>query len=211
MTVGALTATGPETISPRSRGKGNGPLPGLKFAPIWRTKGRHPLSNLVALDETSDAMNPGIDLPILRIALTAVAGGILGGAAMIGVIRLITRAEWARFDMIVALGSMFTRTRENAFQVGAVVHGLSAIGFALLYTVIMWKFGLNHLPMALFSGTAFGIVHGMIVSLALVWVVAERHPLEEFREAGLAVGLVHFAGHVAYGAVVGLVIGLAST
>ena len=50
----------------------------------------------------------------------------------------------------------------------------------------------------------------MLVSLMLVWVVCEAHPLEEFREAGFAVGLAHFAGHVAYGAVVGLIIGIGS-
>jgi hypothetical protein len=155
-------------------------------------------------------MNPDPNIFILRLALTAAVAGILGGSAMIAVMRLISRAEWAKFDMIVAVGSMVTRRRENAFGTGMTIHVISAIGFALLYSVIMWKFGLNHLPMALFSGTAFGIVHGMIVSILLVWIVAERHPLEEFREAGLAVGLVHFAGHVAYGVVVGLVIGIAS-
>jgi hypothetical protein len=149
-------------------------------------------------------------LPLLRIAVTAVIAGILGGSAMLAVMRLIARAEWARYDMIVAVGSMVTRSRENAFRAGAIIHSLSAIGFALIYSVIMWKFGLNHMPTAPFAGLLFGIVHGMIVSLMLVWIVAEQHPLEEFREAGLAVGLVHFAGHVAYGAVVGLVIGVAS-
>ncbi|MND05087.1 hypothetical protein D3C83_256700 [compost metagenome] len=48
----------------------------------------------------------------------------------------------------------------------------------------------------------------MVVSLGLVWVVAERHPLEEFNEAGLAIGLSHIIGHVAFGLVVGLVIGI---
>jgi hypothetical protein len=149
-------------------------------------------------------------LPLLRIAVTAVIAGILGGSAMLAVMRLIARAEWARYDMIVAVGSMVTHSRENAFRTGAIIHSLSAIGFALIYSAIMWKFGLNHMPTAPFAGLLFGIVHGMIVSLMLVWIVAEQHPLEEFREAGLAVGLVHFAGHVAYGAVVGLVIGVAS-
>ena len=42
-----------------------------------------------------------------------------------------------------------------------------------------------------------------------MWVVAEEHPLEEFNEAGLAIGLSHIVGHVAYGAVVGLVVAIA--
>jgi hypothetical protein len=46
------------------------------------------------------------------------------------------------------------------------------------------------------------------MSLILVWVVSDTHPVEEFRRASLAVGLSHLAGHVAYGAVVGLAVGL---
>jgi hypothetical protein len=149
-------------------------------------------------------------IPIVRIAATAVVAGVLGCCAMVGIMRLITRAEWARYDMIVAVGSMVTRTREGAFRVGGLIHVVSAAAFALLYTMLMWKFGLAHFPTAFFAGVGFGIVHGIIVSLMLVWIVAERHPLVEFQEAGLAVGLVHFAGHVAYGAVVGLVIGIAA-
>jgi hypothetical protein len=136
--------------------------------------------------------------------------GIFGGCAMVAVMRLITRAEWAKYDMIVAVGSMVTRSRVNAFRTGTTVHVCSAVGFAVLYSALMWRFGLNQLPTAFFAGLLFGVVHGLVVSLLLVWIVAEQHPLEEFREAGLAVGLVHFAGHVAYGAVVGFVIGIAS-
>jgi hypothetical protein len=165
---------------------------------------------LLTVDSAGNVMEAAPSLPILRIAATAVVAGILGGSAMVGVMKLITRAEWARYDMIVAVGSMVTRTRENGFRAGAVIHIVSAAAFALLYTIVMWKFGLAHFPTAFFTGVAFGIVHGIIVSLMLVWIVAERHPLVEFQEAGLAVGLVHFAGHVAFGAVVGFVIGIAA-
>jgi hypothetical protein len=149
-------------------------------------------------------------VPIARIAMTAVVAGIFGGIAMIAVMRIMTRAEWARFDMIVAVGSLITRTREHAFQTGVIIHAISAIFFAALYTLAMWKFGLAHFPVAIFACAGIGIVHGMIISLLLVWVISDEHPLPEFRGADLAVGLVHFAGHVAYGAVVGLVIGIIS-
>ena len=142
--------------------------------------------------------------------MTAVVAGVLGGAAMIGVMRLITRAEWARFHMIVAVGSLITRSREGAFGVGMIVHTISAIVFATLYTIVMWKTGLAHLPISVFACIGLGIIHGMIVSILLVWIISEHHPLPEFKDADLAIALVHFAGHVAYGAVVGLVIGLAS-
>ena len=141
---------------------------------------------------------------------TALVAGVLGAAAMEFVMWLISRANWVKGSMIVALGSLFTRSRTHAFRTGVVVHATSAIGFALLYTLLMDACGLARFPGAFFAGIGFGVIHGMMVSLALVWIVAERHPLEEFTDAGFAVGLTHFAGHVAYGAVVGLVIALAA-
>jgi uncharacterized membrane protein YagU involved in acid resistance len=102
--------------------------------------------------------------------------------------------------MIVAIGSLITRSRENAFRTGIVLHAVSSFVFAMAYAYAMMKFGLSQLPNSFFAGIGFGIVHGLVVSLMLVWVVAERHPLVEFQEAGLAVGVSHFAGHVAYGA-----------
>lgn len=142
--------------------------------------------------------------------LTSLLAGLLGILAMETVMWAICRAEWARGSMVVAIGSLVTRTRENAWRVGAGLHLASAIGFALVYVFAMTHLGLARFPTAIFVGIGFGVLHGIMVSLMLVWLVAEQHPLEEFQEAGLAVGLSHFAGHVAYGAAVGLVIALAS-
>jgi len=147
-------------------------------------------------------------ISLARTLVTAVVAGVLGGLGMIGAMRLITRAEWAHYDMVAAVGSLVTRSRLNAVRAGLIIHTVSAVVFALLYTLAMAKFGLAHLPTSIFAGILFGVVHGIIVSILLVWVVAEEHPLEEFRSAGFAVGLVHFAGHLVYGAIVGLIIGL---
>jgi hypothetical protein len=143
--------------------------------------------------------------------LTALVAGLLGIVAMHFAMWLITRRGWAQGNMVVALGSLITHGRENAWRVGALVHVIAAFFFATLYLIAMVYFGLNHLPTALTAGVCFGLLHGMVVTLALVWVVSEHHPLEEFQDAGLAVGVSHIAGHVAYGAVVGLVIGIAGT
>jgi hypothetical protein len=140
--------------------------------------------------------------------LAALVAGVLGGIAMEFVLRVIGASGWAKTNMLVALGSLFTRERDNAWRVGAVLHAVSAIGFALLYTLLMLKLGYTLLPFSMLLGAGVGFIHGLIVSLGLVWVVAERHPLEEYSEAGLAIGLSHLVGHVAYGMVVGIVIGL---
>ena len=145
---------------------------------------------------------------IAAFIITSLAAGILGACAMETVMWLITRDGWAKGNMIVAVGSLITRSRENAFRTGAVLHAISAFVFAMLYAFAMRELGLTHLPYSFAAGIGIGIIHGLIVSLMLTWFVAERHPLEEFQEAGLAVGVSHFAGHVAFGAVVGLVIGL---
>jgi len=145
---------------------------------------------------------------LLGYLVTALVAGIVGGLAMEWVMWLISRAGLARGDMVLALGSLLTKTRENAYHVGLVVHATAAIGFALVYTLLLVTLGYTHLPLSLMLGLGVGALHGLLVSLMLVWVIADRHPLEEFKEADLLVGLSHFAGHVAYGAVVGVIIGL---
>jgi hypothetical protein len=145
---------------------------------------------------------------LVKYLCTALAAGIVGGLAMEGAMWLISRAGLAKGDMVLALGSLLTKTRENAYRVGLVIHATAAIGFALVYTLLMVTLGYTHMPMSLMLGLGVGVLHGIIVSLMLVWVVSDQHPLEEFKEADLLVGLSHFAGHVAYGAVVGLIVGL---
>lgn len=145
---------------------------------------------------------------LVNYVLTSLVAGVLGGLAMEGAMWLIARAGLARGDMILALGSLLTRTRDNAYRVGLVVHATAAIGFAFVYALLMVTLGYTGMPNSLMLGLGVGVLHGLLVSLMLVWVVADQHPLEEFKEADLLVGLSHLAGHVAYGAVVGLVVGI---
>jgi len=145
---------------------------------------------------------------LVRFLVTALIAGLLGGMAMETVLWVIGRGGWAKADMIVALGSMFTRSRGTAWRVGVTLHTVAAIGFAILYALLMHALGYTRMPWSAALGAGVGFLHGLIVSLSLVWVVAEQHPLEEFNEAGLAIGLSHIVGHVAYGAVVGLVVGV---
>lgn len=145
---------------------------------------------------------------IASFLLTALIAGLLGGIVMECVLWVIGKGGWAKADMIVALGSMFTRSRESAWRVGAMLHLGSAIVFALAYTLLMYHLGYTRMPYSAALGGGVGFLHGLIVSLGLVWVVAEQHPLEEFSEAGLAIGLSHIVGHVAFGLMVGLVVGI---
>ena len=139
---------------------------------------------------------------------TALVAGIAGGLAMEAVMWLIGRGGRIKGDMILALGSLITKSRDNAYRVGVIVHATAAFGFALVYTLLMVTLGYTEMPNSLMIGLGVGTLHGILVSLMLVWVVSDQHPLEEFKEADLMVGLSHMAGHVAYGGVIGLIVGL---
>jgi hypothetical protein len=145
---------------------------------------------------------------LLKYLATALVAGVVAGLAMELTMWLIARGGRVKGDMILALGSLITKSRDNAYRVGLIVHVTAALGFALVYTLLMVTVGYTQLPLSLMLGLGVGLVHGLIVSLMLVGVVADQHPLEEFKEADLMVGLSHMAGHVAYGAVIGLVVGL---
>jgi uncharacterized membrane protein YagU involved in acid resistance len=161
------------------------------------------------IDSREEGARNEMTMTIGNLLLTSLVAGVLGGLAMEVVLWLIGAAGWAKADMVVALGSLLTKSRANAWRVGALVHFISAVGFALGYVCLMLKLDYTHLPASMMFGAGIGFVHGLVVSLGLVWVVAERHPLEEFNEAGLAIGLSHIVGHVVYGAVVGVIVSLA--
>ncbi|HVU25208.1 MAG TPA: hypothetical protein VHE13_13860 [Opitutus sp.] len=149
--------------------------------------------------------------------LTSITAGVLGGAAMLASMWLMARAglfagEWEpppRRSMVVAVGGLITKSRKSAFRVGMLAHALFAILFAMVYAVVLWWLGATELSSALLLGLALGFAHGLVVSLALVWV-AEGHPFEEYNGTSLAVGVAHLAAHVVYGGVVGFVLGLAA-
>ena len=140
--------------------------------------------------------------------LISLIAGTAGAIAMYFTMRLINISGWAKGDMLLALGSMALNRRENAFLVGTVIHWVSSIVFAFLYLLVLSKTGCLHFPAALFGGAFLGGLQGFFVSLALVWVATDRHPLEEFRNADLPIGVMHLVGHIAFGATVGFIIGL---
>lgn len=138
----------------------------------------------------------------------AMVAGLLGAGAMRLAMRLIERAGPTTGGMVVALGSLFTRSRENARTTGNWIYFGAAVLFGVLYMVLMLRLGLTAWPHALFTGAGFGFFHGLVVSFGLTWVVSDNHPLEEFRRVTPLVFLSHFAGHIVFGAVVGLVIAI---
>ena len=121
---------------------------------------------------------------------------------------LITKSGITNAGMIRAIGSMFTKSYDGSFGPGLVVHLISGILFAFLYVILISIFAPTSLVAAIGAGAMIGVFHGVAFGFLLVVTVAEHHPLEQFRNAGFEVAIAHFVGHVIYGILVGLVVGL---
>ena len=130
--------------------------------------------------------------------------GLVGTVFMSLVMELIRRSGLANADMIRALGSMATRSLHNALPVGLLFHLVSGLVFAIPYTYMLKSVGIDAVAAMTIIGAAIGLFHGAAMSFILFAVVAEKHPIEQFRECGLEVAAAHVVGHVAYGAGVGL-------
>lgn len=131
--------------------------------------------------------------------------GLVGATSMSLVMAVIHATGYANADMIRALGSLLTRKPEGSFATGLGLHLLSGMLFAIPYTVVLGGMPEKSLLMSAGLGGLLGLAHGLVMSLVLLGVVTERHPLERFRGAGFEVAIAHIAGHVAYGIGVGLV------
>jgi len=138
----------------------------------------------------------------------AVIAGLIGTGGMEVVLRSITRSSWANADMVRAIGSLFTKSLNNAYGAGIVIHFISGIIFAFLYSFVITSLNVHGLLSITGAGILIGFIHGGVVSFILVAAVAEHHPLPQFQKAGFSVAVAHWIGHLVYGLLVGLIIGL---
>lgn len=141
------------------------------------------------------------------IIFTALAG-VIGTAGMSIALWGISHTGIANAAMIRAIGSLFTRSYEDSFGLGLTVHFIVGIILAFIYIALISLFDPESLAGAIAYGGMIGLAHGVAFGFLLVVAVAEHHPLEQFRKAGLEVAIAHLVGHVVYGVLVGTVVGL---
>jgi hypothetical protein len=145
---------------------------------------------------------------IIQFLLFSAVAGVIGTGGMTFTMYLINKMGFTNARMVIAIGSILTKTRENAIRVGLIMHFTAGVIFAILYTLFFSLYGISGLLQFVGVGFGFGFIHGFVMSFILVIAVAEHHPLEEFRNAGFPVAIAHVVGHLVYGTLVGLVIGL---
>lgn len=132
--------------------------------------------------------------------------GVVATACMTLCLYSIHWSGFANGDMVRALGSWVTRRYEDSLLIGLLIHFSAGAGFSLIYVEAWQRTGFPATTLGIPIGALFGLFHGSVVSLMLVMIVAEHHPLERFREAGFSVALTHIAAHVVYGLVIGCAI-----
>lgn len=144
---------------------------------------------------------------IIQLLLEVILAGLAGTAAMTMLMGLIRKLGVADADMIRAIGSVFTGSLDRSLLVGATLYTMGGMVFAMLYAVALSFLPIEGFWPILGVSSLMGFVHGFAMSFLLVVTVAEHHPVQRFRDAGISVALAHLVGHVAYGAGVGLVLG----
>src|SRR5215217_8634267 len=141
--------------------------------------------------------------PLSPHLLTALSG-FLGTTAMTALLWLLTGFRIADVDMVRAIGSLITRSLHKALLPGLLVHFGAGILFSYAYAYCLSIPTQSTMEGYTGLGAFLGFMHGLVVSIALIVLVAEHHPLQRFKKAGFQVALYHLLAHVLYGAVVGL-------
>lgn len=130
----------------------------------------------------------------------AIVAGVVATAVMTALMAAAPSMGLPRMDVIAMLGTMVSEDEDNARRIGALLHFMMGIIFALIY---VWLWG-NVIGDATWGwGLLFGLVHGVIAALVMP-LMMRMHPRPPQMEGGpmMMVGLL--AGHMVFGIVVAL-------
>lgn len=138
----------------------------------------------------------------------AFCAGIIGTIGMELMLQSITKFGIANADMTRAIGSLFTNSSSVAYRFGFIIQSVSGIVFAFIYVLAFELFDIRGILNSAGAGLLLGFIHGAVVGFILVTAIAENHPHPEFRKAEFPVAVAHWAGHLIYGLLVGVLINL---
>ena len=155
----------------------------------------------------------------------AIAGGFAGTLVLTTALRAGNELNLTRIDLPFLLGTAFTSDRTRAKALGYVLHFLVGLAFALIYYAVFLAIGRS----GWLLGAVFGLVHGVFSGTALVETLLPLiHPRMGTRSTaapsvalleppgllmlnyGAQTPLVALVAHIAYGAIVGGFVSLAS-
>lgn len=142
---------------------------------------------------------------MLSYALTSILIGFLATLSMTSFLWLITKLKLCDVHMVRAIGSWLTRDEKNALIPGTIAHFTVGImisfAYIILFQVLPNPQDIRYIYVIMGGGAGF--VHGIVMALFLVILIAEHHPLARFRKAGIKVAVYHFFAHIIYGIIIG--------
>jgi hypothetical protein len=155
----------------------------------------------------------------------ALAGGFVGTLVLTTALRAGNELNLTRTDLPFLLGTAFANDRVRAKALGYFLHFLVGLAFALIYYAVFVAIGRS----GWWLGATFGLAHGVFASTALVGTLLPLvHPRMGTRltaapsvslleppgflmlNYGTQTPLVALLAHVAYGALVGGFLSMAS-
>lgn len=139
---------------------------------------------------------------MLQYIYIPIIAGFIGTSGITAFLWAIDKSGLATADMVRAVGSLFTKTYENALRVGLVVHFTAGIIISAIYLHFLSILNLPGFLSLVFIGGIIGFVHGFVFSFVMV-IMSEHHPVEKFRQMDFQVALAHVFGHVIYGGLIG--------
>ena len=104
----------------------------------------------------------------------AIAAGVVGTVVMTAVlymgIAMVPRQM--TMNLLYMLGTMVTRNKSAAYVIGAMIHSMMGIAFALVHAAAFQAFGLSSALVA--WGLLFGFVHWIAVGMGMIGTM---HPV----------------------------------
>jgi len=146
--------------------------------------------------------------------------GLVATGALTALLSLSQLAGWTRMDLPLLLGTIFAADTDRARAIGFVIHLANGQVFALVYAAAFAARG--HAGLAF--GASLGALHALVSLAILVPALPAVHPRMASARAGPATGavleppgplalnygrrtaLVTLAAHIAYGAVLGVLL-----
>jgi hypothetical protein len=154
----------------------------------------------------------------------ALAGGFVGTLVLTSALMLASELGFTRMDVPFLLGTAVTADRTRARVIGYVLHFLFGLLFALGYWATFLALGHG----GWLAGALLGVLHALFAGTTLVNVLLPAvhprmgTPYSSSRDAplleppgfmllnyGRATPVVTVLGHVAYGAIIGFLVGSA--
>ncbi len=106
----------------------------------------------------------------------AIAAGIVGTVVMTTVLYMgiAMMPRQMTMNLLYMLGTMMTRNKTSAYLVGAMMHGMMGIIFALIHTGVYQAAGLE--TSLVTWGILFGFVHWLVVGMG-IGMIGTVHPM----------------------------------